>query len=327
VLLPVRDAAATLEECLDSLATQTLGHHEVVAVDDGSSDACWEILRAAAARDPRVRPLRSPGRGLVTALNLAAQRAAAPLLARMDADDVAAPERLARQAARLASDPGLDVLGSRVRLVGAPGPGMRRYVEWQNGILDHDAIVEEMLVESPLAHPSVMMRAEALRQLGGYRELAGPEDYDLWLRAWRCGLRFGKLPELLLDWRDGPGRLSRRDARYSSRSFFALKLAALEAGPLARRRPLVIWGAGPTGKTWGRALSGRGFHVAAFVDVAPRRLGARILGAPVVTAEAASGFPGCLHLSAVGLPEARRRIRVAAVSLGLTPGADLVAVA
>jgi len=329
VLLPVRDEASTLEECLGSIAAQTLRRHELIAVDDGSRDASWELLVAAAARDHRVRPFRSPGRGLVAALNFAARHAASPLLARMDADDVAAPERLECQARRLVSRPEIDILGCRVQLIGPPdpGPGMLRYVDWQNTLLEHDAIVEEILVESPLAHPSVMMRASALSLLGGYRDLPGPEDYDLWLRAWRAGLRFGKLPEVLLSWRDRPERLSRRDERYSSGSFFALKLGALEAGHLVERRPLVIWGAGPTGKRWARALRGRGFSVAAFVDVAPRRLGRRIHGAPVVEVSAAGGYAGCLHLSAVGRPEARRRIRAEASGLGLVPGGDLVAVA
>jgi glycosyltransferase involved in cell wall biosynthesis len=325
----VRDAEATLEECLASIAAQTLRRHELIAVDDGSRDASWAMLVRASARDPRIRPLRSPGRGLVAALNFAARHAAAPLLARMDADDVASPDRLERQAARLASGPEVDILGCRVHLIGtpAPGAGMQRYVDWQNALLEHDEIVEEMLVESPLAHPSVMMRASALSLLGGYRDLSGPEDYDLWLRAWRAGLRFAKLPEVLLWWRDRPERLSRRDERYSRGRFLALKLGALEAEHLADRRPLVIWGGGPTGKRWARALRRRGLSVAAFVDVAPGRLGRHIQGAPVVDVSAAGRYAGCLHLSAVGHPEARNRIRAEASARGLVPGRDLVAVA
>ena len=81
---------------------------------------------------------------------------------------------------------------------------MRAYVAWQNRLCDHAAIVRELLVESPLAHPSVMMRRALLERLGGYREFDGPEDYDLWLRAHRAGARFAKLRRRLLEWRDSP---------------------------------------------------------------------------------------------------------------------------
>jgi hypothetical protein len=105
VLLPVRDAAASLDACLDSLAAQTLADHEVVAVDDGSRDGSGELLRARARSDPRLRVLCLPPRGLVPALNLALGEARAPLVARMDADDRARRDRLTLQAERLGGTP------------------------------------------------------------------------------------------------------------------------------------------------------------------------------------------------------------------------------
>jgi hypothetical protein len=245
----VRDAAATLRECLASLAAQTLSDHEVVAVDDHARDGSRAILEEAARRDPRVHVLDNPGEGLVAALNAARKAARAPLLARMDADDVCHPDRLRAQVACLQADPALSVLGTCVRLVGTAGrsEGMQAYVRWLNRLLDHDAIVRDLFVESPLAHPSVMMRAEMLARLGGYRAFDGPEDYDLWLRAHAAGARFAKLPDVLLDWRDGPGRLSRTDPRYAPARFRDLKLRALEAGALAHR-PAVVWGRGSGGE-------------------------------------------------------------------------------
>jgi hypothetical protein len=201
-------------------------------------------------------------------------------------------------------------------------------VEWQNGLLDHDAIVRDLWIESPLAHPSVMARRRALRGLGGYRELDGPEDYDLWLRAHARGLRFAKLAEVLLDWRDGTARLSRTDLRYSAERFRALKIEALEGvGHLRPGRDVVLWGGGPIAKGWARALLRSGHRVAAFVDVAPRRLGRRIHGAPVIEGGAAGAHRGALHLAAVGRPEARAEIRRLAAGLGLVDGRDLLAVA
>jgi glycosyltransferase involved in cell wall biosynthesis len=324
VLLPVRDAAARLPECLESLAAQSLREHEVVAIDDGSVDASREILESAAVRDPRLRVMNSPGRGLVVALNAAAREARAPLLARMDSDDVSAPERLLLQATRLDNEPETAILGCRVKLRGGMAEGLRRYVNWQNELLDHDAIARDAFVESPLVHPSVMLRSSTLSALGGYVDDAGPEDYDLWLRALSAGYRFGKLSEVLLEWRDHPGRLTRTDPRYAPERFFERKLAALQDGALARRPDVVIWGAGPIGKTWARALQARGHRVVAFVDVAPRRIGQTIHGAPCLTAEEAGTYRDALHLAAVGQAGGRARVRAEAARVGV---ADVIAIA
>jgi len=335
----VRDARATLGACLLSLHRQTLRAHEVVAVDDGSSDGSGELLAQAARHDARLRVLRTGPRGLVAALNTALEAARAPLLARMDADDQAHPCRLELQAARLCADPDLDVLGTRVRhwttprtpspntMQAPPDSGMAAYVEWSNSLLDNDDIVRDLLVESPLVHPSVMMRAALLRGLGGYRHFDGPEDYDLWLRAQARGARFAKLPQAMLRWRDGPLRLTRSDPRYAPARFRELKLRALEEAHLHGARALVVWGAGKVGKGWARALLARGHTLAAFVEVDPRKIGQRIHGAPVVGCHDVPRLPAALHLAAVGQPGARARIREEAARQGLAPGAHLVAVA
>jgi hypothetical protein len=204
---------------------------------------------------------------------------------------------------------------------------MAAYVAWSNGLLDHAAIVRDIWIESPLVHPSVVMRASALRALGGYRDFDGPEDYELWLRAHAAGLRFGKAPETLLAWRDLPDRLTRRDSRYAAERFRALKLEALERGPLAAGRGVVIWGAGPIGKGWARALLARGHRVVAFVEVDLGRIGQTIHGAPVFRVDEAARLRGPLHLSAVGQKGARQRIRLEARRLGLVEGHDMLAVA
>jgi glycosyltransferase involved in cell wall biosynthesis len=326
VLLPVRDAATTLEASLLSLRIQTLSEHEVIAVDDGSTDASLALLQAMAKADPRVRVLPSLARGLVGALNLGLAAARAPLVARMDADDVAREDRLERQARRLDEDAAVDVLGSRVSVDPGTPAGMCTYVEWSNALLEHDAIVADLFVESPLVHPSVMVRHGVLRSLGGWRAFDGPEDYDLWLRAQAAGFRFGKVPEPLLLWRDRPTRLTRTDPRYAAARFLALKIESLERLHLQAARPLVIWGAGRIGKRWARELQARGHLVAAFVEVDPAKIGQRIHGAPVLGVLDASGAKGALHLAAVGQPGARARIRGEAARLGLPPE-DLVAVA
>jgi len=326
VLLPVKDAAPTLSECLASLRGQTLRDFEVLAVDDGSSDSSPALLRQAAAQDPRIRVLPAERSGLVAALNTGLAAARGSLLARMDADDVARPDRLERQARALEAEGAPDVLGSRVEVLGgADNEGMRAYVAWSNGLLDDAAIRRDLFVESPLVHPSVMTPTRLLRGLGGYRLYDGPEDYDLWLRAAAAGARFAKLAEPLLLWRDREDRLTRVDPRYAAARFRARKLEALLQGPLADREA-VIWGAGPIGKAWARGLLARGASVRAFVEVDPRKLGRLIHGAAVVDVAAGAALREAVHLAAVGQPGARERIRREALRHGLAEG-SLVAVA
>ena len=265
------------------------------------------------------------------ALNRALSEARAPIVARMDADDVAHGERLLLQAERLDRDGAVDVLGCRVEVRAAPGAaavgeGMRAYAAWTNGLVTHAAMARERFVESPLVHPTVAMRRQALLALGGYREFDGPEDYDLWLRAFDAGLRFAKLPQALLEWRDSPGRLTRTDPRYSAGAFVKLKVAALARGPLAAR-PAVVWGAGPVGKAFARALAVAGRRVAAFVEVDARKIGQRVHGAPVLAVGEARRVRGALHLGAVGQKGARDEVRAEAARLGLVDGQDFFAVA
>jgi glycosyltransferase involved in cell wall biosynthesis len=329
VLLPVKDEAATLGECLADLRAQPLEDHEVLAVDDGSTDGSLDILQGAAAADPRVRVLRAPAPGgLVAALNAGLAAARAPLLARMDADDRCPQERLAVQVRVLDADPGLQILGARVEAFGDfVGPGMCAYVEWSNTLLDDGALRRDLLVESPLVHPSVVARTATLRALGGYRDDGGPEDYDLWLRAAAAGARFGKCPEVLLRWRDRESRLTRRDPRYARERFFARKVRAVLEGPLREGGVVVIWGAGQIGKAWARALVGPGRSLVAFVEVDPRKLGQRIHGAPVIGLGDVPNLPtAAWHVAAVGQRGARERIRAEARARGVAE-ARLIAVA
>ncbi|MEO8601525.1 MAG: glycosyltransferase [bacterium] len=326
VVLPFRDAAATLGEALDSLRVQTLADFECLLIDDASRDASRQIAADYVASDARFR-LLDGGHGLVDALNRGVAAAGAALIARMDADDISLPERLARQADTLMADPTLSAVGCLVECFPAAdtGAGMRRYVEWLNSLVTPEAIRAAIFVESPIAHPSAMLRRDALCAIGGYRDTGGPEDYDLWLRLVLDGHRLGKVPLPLLHWRDGSGRLSRVDPRYARAGFFATKLAHFSRA-VPSTTGLQIWGAGPTGRAWARALRERGYRVSRFVDVAPQRWGRRLGGVPVEPPgdpDASAGFA----LVATGSPGARVSIEALFTTHELRPWRDYLSVA
>lgn len=258
VLLPVRDAAPWLTASLRSLSRQTFRDFEIVAVDDGSRDGSAELLEGYRRREPRLRVLHTAPIGLPGALNLALGHARSPLIARHDADDLSHRRRFALQREALARHRDLAVNGCRVRLFPAPafGAGMRRWIAWHNRLLDHDAIVAELLIDSPLAHGSAMMRRAALERAGGWRDCGWAEDLDLWLRLSEQGARFSKLPETLYVWRQRPDSATRRDPRYARERFIALKRDALVRGLLRDAKAVRVVGVGESLVRWTAALSG-----------------------------------------------------------------------
>lgn len=282
--MPFRDAAETLPECLDSIVGQSLQEWELVAIDDRSTDASAAIIEALAVRDGRVRLVRAAAPGLVAALNRGIAESRAPLIARMDADDVMHRERLAEQVAFLDARPDVDVVGCQVELFPDERvlAGYREYIRWQNCCVTEDDISEEIYVESPLAHPSVVMRRDSLIAAGGYREGAFPEDYELWLRLHAAGRRMAKLPRVLLRWRERDARMSRVDPRYAREAFDVLRASYLTRDPrLAAARDVVIWGAGRRSRQRAELLIARGVSPVAWIDIDPRKTGRIVRGIPV----------------------------------------------
>jgi glycosyltransferase involved in cell wall biosynthesis len=172
VVLPVRDGERFLREALESTLAQTLADLELIVIDDGSSDSTPALLDEFAARDARVHVLRQKAHGLTAALNAGCALAQAPLIARMDADDVMLPDRLAVQVAFLDAHPEVALLGGGIVLIDEA----EREIDREPGRQELD-----FLVRNDLTHPTVIMRTEAFRELSGYR-LDQSEDYDLWLR-------------------------------------------------------------------------------------------------------------------------------------------------
>lgn len=284
IVLPFRDEAEFLPECLASIRAQTLAEWELLAIDDGSDDDSAAIVRTWAADDPRVR-LLLPGRiGLVSALNLGIAQARAPLLARMDADDVMHPDRLRAQHEYLSARPGVALSGTQVELFPADEVrgGYLEYVRWQNAVLEPEQVAREIYVESPFAHPSVMARTNVLRAAGGYADGPFPEDYELWLRLHAAGHRMGKVPRVLLRWRERGGRTSRVDPRYERDAFDRLRAEWLVRDPrVVSAREIVVWGAGRRSRLRARLAMERGVRPAAWIDIDPRKIGHRVWGLPV----------------------------------------------
>lgn len=283
VLMPTHNAANTLPETLDSLRAQSMRDFELVAVNDGSNDDTGPILHACAAKDSRVRPIDLPRVGLIEALNSGLAACRGNFVARMDGDDLAHPRRLELQAERLRTQPGLSLISCLVD----PFPtetmteGFRRYVEWLNALTTPAEIGRDIFIESPLPHPSVMLRRAELLAMGGYQEHGWAEDYDLWLRYHLMGKRMDKVSQTLLRWRDHPARATRTDSRYSVENFLRAKAHYLLDGPLPGRDSILIWGAGQMGRRISKHLIRAGAPLVAFLDIDTGKIGRTLRGRPV----------------------------------------------
>jgi glycosyltransferase involved in cell wall biosynthesis len=286
VLLPFYNAADTLAETLDSIQAQSLERFALIAVDDGSTDGSAEIVRQRMRHDSRITLLQPGHQGVVGAMNSALAHCQSPLAARMDADDLMHPERLALQSAFLQQHEDIVLLGSRVRLFPEERiqNGFAEYIRWQNGCISPEAIAHNIYVELPIAHPSVMFRRQVVLAAGGYRDGDFPEDYELLLRLHQQGHRMAKLPEVLLDWRDSGGRLTRTDNRYAREAFDRIRAHYLARDPrLQHTRSLAFWGAGRNTRKRVANLMEHGFRPNVWIDIDPRKIGNIIEGARVVS--------------------------------------------
>lgn len=289
VVLPVRNAAASLPAALESLFAQTLTAFEIIAVDDGSDDggATRSVLDAAARRDRRLRVLSLAHGGIAAALTAGLAAARGRYIARMDADDRCLPRRLERQAATLDAHPELGLVSCLAEFGGDPqaARGYKVHLDWANSLVTARDIRLGIFRESPLPHPSVMFRAELPRRFGGYRQGDFPEDYELWLRWLDAGVTMAKVPEVLMVWNDPPGRLSRTDPRYAADAFHRIKAGYL-ARHLARINPfhpaIIVAGAGRITRRRAEQLLRFGVTITAWLDIDPRKTGKIVAGRPVL---------------------------------------------
>ncbi|MBN1458376.1 MAG: glycosyltransferase [Armatimonadetes bacterium] len=309
IIMPCWNAARYLDEAMASIVAQTYSDFEVVVVDDGSEDETPSVLDAWTRRDLRVRVVRQEHQGLVVAPQRAVEESRGEFLARMDSDDLMHPPRLEWQVEMMRARPRLGMVGGLIEFFPRETmrAGMRRYERWLNSVTTHEEITRDMFVEHPLAHPSVMMRREAVEEVGGYREMKWPEDYDLCLRMYGAGWEFAKVPQVLHRWRDRPDRVTRADARYAKTKFRACKVHFLRELHLRGRDTVQVWGAGKEGRALGKHLKRAGLTIARYLDIAPTKIGGRVLGAPVTDAQDLA--QDHYLLVAVGAKGARAQIR------------------
>ncbi len=206
VVMSAYNAQRYLRESVDSILSQTFADFEFIIIDDGSKDQTLSILREYEKQDKRIRIISRPNKGLTLSLNEGLAAAKAPLIARMDADDVSLPDRFEKQIAYLNQHPEVVLLGASVELIDPYGV----HIGDQPYPTDHETLLRRLLKGEGgcIPHPVTMYRADAVTKIGGYRsEYNNIEDLDLFLRLATIG-RVANLPQQLLKYRRDTGSIS-----------------------------------------------------------------------------------------------------------------------
>ena len=224
VLLPAYNCESFVAEAVQSILKQTFQDFELLIIDDGSTDTTSSILRSF--NDPRIRLLPNDRNlGLIATLNRGLILASGQYVARMDADDIAAPERLSKQVVYLDTHPDVHVVGTMVDLINEQGVifgGGPRYPT------KPEEIRRYLLRECCLIHPSTIFRKGTVTAVGGYDASAShAEDYDLWLRL-SDHHKIANLPDTLLSYRMHKKQVSVINIKIQHDIAQACRLAAIQ---------------------------------------------------------------------------------------------------
>ncbi len=233
-LLPVYNGEQFLDEAVRSILAQTYANFELVVVDDGSRDATADILSGLAAEDARVKVVRRENGGIVAALNTGLAVCRGEYVARMDADDIALPDRFQFQLDYLDANPGCVLMGGVVRSLMADGSIGGRTTGGRHRRTDLSSFPPKIAVAM---HPLIMVRRAALVAVGGYRsDFPHAEDYDLFIRLSKLGDIDNPDRDLLI-YRRHEGAISLKHLETQERSAALAEVDAMTQGGAAGAFP------------------------------------------------------------------------------------------
>lgn len=294
--MPVKNAAVFLAETLASIKQQSMKDWELIAVDDHSSDGSFDILQRASSDDPRIKLIKNEGTGITPALNSGYAMSTAPLISRMDADDIMDERKLELLSKELGNGV---IRTARVRYFRSDGPlgsGYELYANWLNSLVSTTDHLQERFKECVIPSPCWMISRSSFESIGGFQSQSYPEDYDLMFRMLHAGYEVEKRPEILHFWRDHGSRASRNDPNYADNRFLDMKSRYFLESEYAEGTPLYLWGAGRKGKELAKRLTSQG-AVFQWVTGNPNKIGKLIHDILLTSSE--SVRPGAKVLLAV----------------------------
>jgi len=251
ILMPVKNTASFLKDCLDSIINQTEKNFELIAVDDHSTDECYTILSEYSTKDSRFKVFKNSGSGIIEALRLAYSKSTGEVITRMDSDDIMSLDKLKVLKTNLENfGLGYIALGKVKYFSEKPlGDGFKRYEEWLNSLIEKASNFEGVYKECVIPSPCWMVYREDLEKCNVFYPNDYPEDYDLAFRFYEVGLKPISCNTILHHWRDYATRTSRTHKHYADHTFLDIKMKYFLKLDYDSNKNLVVWGAGDKGKT------------------------------------------------------------------------------
>ncbi len=256
IILPVKNAGKYLHDCLESIQKQSIEDWELVIVDDHSADDSVVIIHSFIVNDPRIRLCTNEGDGIIIALQTAFHQCRGKFITRMDADDVMPIDRLNVMFQAIQGTEKNTIVTGKVKYFSDHpiSSGYQKYEKWLNERIDYNDHWKWVYRECVIASPGWMAHKQALMDHKILDELNYPEDYDLVLKWYRSNFEIKTIPQIILNWREHPNRISRLSDQYNQENFFRLKLKHFVSHDLNEKSRLLIWGTNKKGKLTARLL-------------------------------------------------------------------------
>tara|TARA_R110002096_G_scaffold187405_1_gene366751 strand:- start:42980 stop:43987 length:1008 start_codon:yes stop_codon:yes gene_type:complete len=256
ILIPFKNTASFLDECMNSILNQTYKNWELIIVDDHSSDGSYSIVDSFAENDARIKLFKNSGKGIIDALRLAFLKSSGDFITRMDSDDLMRPEKIETLVNNLIKHGKHHVAVGLVNYFSEEGikSGYKSYEVWLNTLTKTGTNYTEIYKECVIPSPCWMVYREDLIACDGFNPNRYPEDYDLAFRFYQHNFKCIPCDTVLHDWRDYNTRTSRTHVHYAENHFIDLKLHYFLELDYNTSKTLVLWGAGNKGKKIAKML-------------------------------------------------------------------------
>ncbi len=310
IIMPVKNTAQFLNECLDSILNQSYQNWELLVVDDGSTDDSFNILKLYSEKDNRVNVFSNNGKGIIDALRLAYSKSLGAFITRMDSDDIMTADKLEVLTSNLSDKGKGSIAVGLVKYFSEDelGEGFRKYEEWLNGLIIEGKCFEEIYKECVIPSPCWMVCREDFEKCDALRPNRYPEDYDLTFRFYINGLNPIPCNKVLHHWRDYSTRTSRTDDNYADNTFITIKADYFLSEEYDETKNLVVWGAGGKGKALAKLLIDRGidFH---WICDNPKKIGKHIYDKEMLAFSELSTIENAQSIVTVANTEAQEEIK------------------
>ncbi len=310
IIVPFKDTAPYLEECLNSVLAQSYPHWEMIAVNDHSKDNSLAIVAEYAKKNPRIKVYSNTGKGVIQALQTAYAHSSGTFITRMDSDDIMTPDRLLVMTNLLLEYGEGHVAVGQVKYFSDRGisDGYDRYEKWLNGLTEKGTNYSEIYKECVIPSPCWMVYRTNFEDCDGFNPHRYPEDYDLTFRFYEKGLRVIPCDKTLLYWRDYDQRTSRTSEHYAQNYFLDIKLHYFLKLNHDPQRPLVVWGAGFKGKKIAQSLTEKIIEFSWICDN-PKKIGKEIYGHTLLSFEQLDQIQNPQSIITVANEEAQKEIK------------------